>query len=47
MVHQTLVKDAMLTTDPTIKPMVTGRLSNRRDTPISSREMITDKKKYF
>ena len=47
MVHQTLVKDAMLTTDPTIKPMVTGRLSKKRDPAMSSSAMITDKKKYF
>ena len=47
MVHQTLVNDAMLTTEPTSKPMVTGRLSNKRDTAMSSRAMITDKKNYF
>lgn len=46
MVHQTLVNDMMLTADPTSKPMVTGRLSNKRDTAMSTIAIITDKKKY-
>lgn len=47
MVHQMLVNEVMLTTDPTSKPVVTGRLSNKRDAAMSVIAIIPDKKKYF
>ncbi len=47
MVHQMLVNEVMLTTDPMSKPVVTGQLSNKRDPAMSVSAIITDKKKYF
>jgi len=47
MVHQTLVNEVMLTTDPMSNPVATGQLSNNRDTAMSVSAIITDKKKYF
>ena len=37
----------MLNMEPTIKPVVMGRLLNKRDTAIKIAEIKIDKKKYF
>jgi len=47
MVHQMLVNEVMLTTDPMSRPVVTGRSSNKRDTAMSIIAITTDKKKYL
>ncbi len=46
-VHHRDTYRTMLNMEPTIKPVVMGRLLNKRDTAIKIAEIKIDKKKYF